>query len=218
MKEVKYMKKKICVFVALIIILGTVLTLTVGLNVSLDYSAHTMVKVDLGKEFRISDVQSITKQVLPKNSVQIQKASNFEDSIIIKTNGISDEQKSLLTQKINEKFGTDISVDKLVVEIVPNTRLRDVISPYIVPVISVTLVILAYMGIKFRKQNAFSIILQTGILVAVSEWLFLAVLAITRYPINRVVIPAGLMIYLGVLLTLNYIYEKNNIIEENNIK
>lgn len=208
------MKKKICAVVALIIILGTVLTLTVGLNVSLEYSAHTMIEANVGQEFKISDIKAITKEVLPKNTVLIQKASEYEDMVCIKVDGITDEQKSLLCEKINEKYGSDIKVEDLVIEQVTNTRLRDVISPYIVPVAIATVAILVYMAIKFKKQGVLNVVLQTGILIVISEWLFLALLVITRYPIDKIVIPAGLMIYFGVILTLNYMYEKNNIEEK----
>lgn len=212
------MKKKICAVVALIIILGTVLTLTVGLNVSLEYSAHTMIEAKVGQEYKISDIKAITKEVLPKNTVLIQKASEYEDMVCIKTNGITDEQKSLLCQKINEKYNSDIKVEDLTVEQVTNTRLRDIIAPYVVPVAVATVIILAYMGVKFRKQGVLNVILQTGILIIVSEWLFLSLLVITRYPIDRIVVPAGLMIYFGVILTLNYLYEKSNVEEEKTIE
>lgn len=208
------MKKKICIIIALILILGTVLTLTVGLNVSLDYSAHTMVEVPLQKEFLISDIKAITKEVFPQGKIEIQKASEFEDMVFIKVEGLTDEQKSLLCQKINEKYGTEIKVEEILVEQVANTRLRDVIKPYIIPVIITTIAILIYMGIKFKKQGVLNIVLQTSTLVVVSQWLFLSLLVITRYPINRIVIPAGLMIYLAVLLALNYLYEKSNKIKE----
>lgn len=208
------MKKKICIIIALILILGTVLTLTVGLNVSLDYSAHTMVEVPLQKEFLISDIKAITKEVFPQGKIEIQKASEFEDMVFIKVEGLTDEQKSLLCQKINEKYGTEIKVEEILVEQVANTRLRDVIKPYIIPVIITTIAILIYMGIKFKKQGVLNIVLQTSTLVVVSQWLFLSLLVITRYPINRIVIPAGLMIYLAVLLVLNYLYEKSNKIKE----
>lgn len=208
------MKKKICIIIALILILGTVLTLTVGLNVSLDYSAHTMVEVPLQKEFLISDIKAITKEVFPQGKIEIQKASEFEDMVFIKVEGLTDEQKSLLCQKINEKYGTEIKVEEILVEQVANTRLRDVIKPYIIPVIITTIAILIYMGIKFKKQGVLNIVLQTSTLVVVSQWLFLSLLVITRYPINRIVIPAGLMIYLAVLLVLNYLYEKSNKVKE----
>lgn len=210
------MKKKICIIIALILILGTVLTLTVGLNVSLDYSAHTMVEVPLQKEFLISDIKAIIKEVFPERKVEIQKASEFEDMVFIKVEGITDEQKKLLCQKINEKYGTEIKVEEMLVEQVANTRLRDVIKPYIMPVIITTIAILVYMGIKFKTQGILNIVLQTSALVVVSQWLYLSILVITRYPINRIVVPAGLMIYLAVLLVLNYLYEKNDKIKKEN--
>ena len=83
------MKKKICIVVALIIILGTVLTLTVGLNVSLDYSQHIMVEAGIGQEFKITDIKAITNEVLPKGKVEIQKASEYEDVLLLKVEGIT---------------------------------------------------------------------------------------------------------------------------------
>lgn len=208
------MKKKICIIIALVLILGTVLTLTVGLNVSLDYSEHTMVEVPLEKEFLILDIKAITKEVFQKSSVEIQKASEYEDMILIKVDGITEEQKTLLCQKINQKYSTDITVEDLFIKYVANTRLRDIITPYIIPVVISTIAILIYMCIKFKKQGVLNILLETSSLIIISQWLYLSILVITRYPINRIIIPAGLMIYFAVILTLNYLYEKNGTKEE----
>lgn len=207
------MKNKIYIFIMLIIILGIVLIGTIGFNVSLDYSNHTMLEIYIGKDFNISDIKNATDEVIPNSRVIIEKASEFEDTAYIKLDGISEEQKNLLCQKINEKLGTEIKAEDMYTVEIGSTRLRDLVKPYVMPVSIATIAILVYMGIKHKKEGTIKVILETLMHTVIAEVLYLAILAITRCPINKIIMPSMLIIYFAIVILLNLKFEKNKTIK-----
>lgn len=196
------MKKKICALVGFVIILGILLIATVGLNVSLDYASHTMIDITIGQEFKVSDIKAITKEVYKDNRVVIEKSTEYQDAVCIKVIGTSEEQLNLLNQKINEKYGIENKVEDIIKVQISNTRLRDVLKPYIVPFLITTVLVLIYISIRFKIIGVINVLLQTILAIGFSELLILALMAITRYPINRIVMPAALVLYFAVLITM----------------
>jgi len=203
------MKKKICAIVAFIIVFGLVLIATVGLNVSLDYAAHTMIDVSIGQQFNISDIKAITKEIYPNEKVVIEKSTAYKDGVCIKVTGTSDEQVESLNQKINEKYGIDNKIEDINKIYVSNTRLRDVLKPYIIPLLITTVLVLIYLIIRFKNLGILNVLIQTAGAIGISELLLLALVAITRYPIDRIIMPAALVLYFAILITMSYRFTKS---------
>ena len=90
MKNLSKKKKVIISIIALIIIVGVVLTATIGLNYSLRYQDAKKVELYLQKDFETSDIKQITKEVFQNKDVIIQKVEVFEDSVSIITKDITD--------------------------------------------------------------------------------------------------------------------------------
>ncbi len=208
------MKNKIFVVLFLIILIGLLIGIILGFNVDFDYRNHNLVSINIGQEFNIDDIKSITNDVFPNQKLQIQRAGAYSDNLVIKVNEINDEQKNTLNTKINEKFGIDNKVEDIEVNYISNYRLRDIVTPYIIPIIISTVLILIYMGIRFRQIGIAKVISQIIGLSIIAEMLYLAILAITRYPINRLVMPVGIVIYMIILAVLTSSFEKQLSIEK----
>lgn len=202
------MKNKIVIVLAFLIVVGMIIVATVGFNVDARYKKYNLVEVKIGQEFNIKDIKAITKDVFPKANVEIQKAGSFNDYALIKVKNINDEQKNSLNTKINEKYGINNSVDDIKVNIIPKLRVRDMVKPYIVPVLIVSVLILIYMGIRFRKIGAKKVLLQTVLLTVIAELLYFTIIAITRYPVNSLVMPISLVIYIIIITVLTGMFEK----------
>ena len=162
----------------------------------------------IGRVIDIIENENITKEVFGKQSVEIQKAGVYSDNVVIKVKEISEEQKNTLNTKINEKYSVENKVEDIEVNYIPSYRLRDIIKPYIVPFISVTVVIFAYLAIRFRKLGIAKVLSQVAVLTTIAELLYISIIAITRYPINRVVLPIGIVIYMIIITVLNGMFEK----------
>lgn len=210
------MKNKILAGVAVIILIGIIIIAAVGFNLDTNYKEYKLIEIKIGKEFNISDIESITNEVFSKKKVEIQKVGDFEETVVIKLadSDISDEQKNTLNTKINEKFGIENSVDDITVNVVPKIKVFDLIKPYIVPIAIITVVVLIYMAIRFRKIGAVKVVVQTVGMTVMAELLYFAIIAITRHQINELVMPVALVIYVTILTLLTGMFEKQKGIEE----
>ena len=202
------MKNKIFVGLSIVVLIGIIIIAICGFNVDYAYKNYYLVDIQIGQEFNINDIENITKEVFGKQSVEIQKAGVYSDNVVIKVKEISEEQKNTLNTKINEKYSVENKVEDIEVNYIPSYRLRDIIKPYIVPFISVTVVIFAYLAIRFRKLGIAKVLSQVAVLTTIAELLYISIIAITRYPINRVVLPIGIVIYMIIITVLNGMFEK----------
>ena len=139
------MKKIVYAVLAVIIIIGIIVIATVGFNVDVIYSNHREVKVYVGKDYDINEVNQIVNEVISNEKVVINSVEKFNDSFVIKAKGISDEQVENLKQKISEKYEiSEENKDSMIkVSDVGSFRIRDLIKPYKLPVIIATVIILA---------------------------------------------------------------------------
>ncbi len=204
------MKKIVYAVLAVIIVLGIIVIATVGFNVDIIYSNHREVKVYIGKDYNIDEVQKIVNDVLPNEKIIINKVEKFNDSFIIKTNKVSDEQLETLKQKISEKY--EISEENkeniITTSDVGNLRIRDLVRPYIVPIIITTVIILVYMSILYKRLGIVKVIIQELIVLVLVGALLLSIIAITRCPVNRMFIPSVLTVYVITIIATNIQFTK----------
>lgn len=202
------MKNKIFVGLSIVILIGIIVIAVFGFNVDFSYKNYHLVDIKIGQDFNISDIEAITNEVFASQKVEIQKAGVYSDNVVIKVDEISDEQKNTLNTKVNEKFGLENTVEDIEVNYIPSYRLRDIVKPYVVPMIVVTAIIFVYMAVRFRKIGSVKVLTQAAVLTVIAELLYVAIIAITRYPVNRLVLPVGVVIYITILTVLNGMFEK----------
>lgn len=210
------MKNKILYIVAAIVLIGIIVVAIWGFNVDLCYKNHHLVNIEIGQEFSVKDIKTITNEVFPNEKLEIQKSGIYKDNLVIKVTEISEEQKVLLNTKINEKYGISNDAESIEVHYVPSFRLLDIVKPYIVPMIIATALVLVYMCVMFRKVGIVKVLTQTIMLSVIAEALYVAIIAITRYPINRLVMPVAIVIYMAVITILNLNLGKQTSIKEKN--
>ncbi len=202
------MKNKIFAILAIVVVIGIIIVCTLGFNVDFDYKGYHLIDINIGKDFNIKDIKSITNEVFNNTNVEIQKAGVFSDNVTIKVNEATEEQKQLLNTKINEKYGLENTYEDINDNYIPRYRLRDIIKPYAIPLSISTVIILIYMAIKFRKLGASKVIYQAVSYTIMGELLYGSIIAITRCPINRLVMSVAIIIYISIMTALTGIYEK----------
>ena len=189
------------ILIAIIIIAGVAITLTIGLNFDLKYQETKQIQLNLGTEFNIDDIKQITNEVLPGQNIMIQKVEVFEDAVSIVSNSITDEQKQSIIEKINEKYeSADIEADTIEIETIPHTRGRDILKPYIAPFVLATFIILVYMAFRYKKVGSIKTILKTLGIIILMQLVLFSIIAIARIPVGRVTIPLVLGVYLLTLI------------------
>ena len=206
------MKKLIYAILACIIIAGVVITLTIGLKVDLIYSKNAEIDIYAQKVVNIEEIRAIAKEVFPNEKVMVNQIELFEDMVAITVTDRADEnlkdQIEQLKTKINEKYGSDIETADITIIHNPKVKLSSIIKPYIAPIAISAVIILVYVIVRYRKlgiiKTALSYLLYTGAVQAV----FFGVLAISRFPINRFVVPVVLMLYIITITALSFKNEK----------
>ena len=208
MKNITKKQKIIFAIIALIIIIGAVITLTIGLNFDLRYQEAKRIELYLEKDYEISDIKQITDEIIPDQNVIIQKVEVFEDSVRIIAKEITEEQKQNLVNKINEKYETELDAESTEIVTIPHTRGRDIVKPYIIPFAIATIIILVYMGVRYRKLGTIKTILKTVIVSIIAQAVLLSLIAIIRIPIGRLTIPMVIAVYLLTLIGMTTKFEK----------
>ena len=154
------MKKIVFIVLAIIVIIGIVLTATIGLNVDIMYKNHEQVKIYIGKEINIKDIEVIAKEVFGKQKNQVIGIDFFSDSCAINTENVTDEQLELLKQKITEKYGIEDTTNIIEKSSIPNLKLRDLIKPYIIPIAISTAIIFAFMAVRFKDIGSIKVVVR----------------------------------------------------------
>ena len=188
--------KILYIIIAIVIIVGAIVAGIKGFNIELMYSNRQQIIITNNTGFNIEEVKEIAKSVLENKKVKVQKNEWFENSVVISSTEISDEEKENIVNKINEKYSSNILNEDISVISIANTRIRDILKLYILPGIVTFSLILLYFVIVYNKIGIKKVLL-TGILTPIiTELVFFAIVAITRIPFGRVTSSIAIGLYI----------------------
>lgn len=211
------MKKIVLILLICLIFAGTVIVCFKGFNVGLPYKSNINISVYVGKKIEDKDMQEVTKEVFKGKQAIVQKVELFEDMISITTEEMSaeelNEKKTELINKLNEKYEKEIKDEEIEIVHNPKVKLSSLIKRYILPFGISTIAIVIYQMIRFKKLGATKTLLTTIIVLMLIGLTYTSLIAITRIPINKLIIPIGMAIYVITIIVLNMKYEKK--LEEN---
>lgn len=207
------MKKIIYAILICIIIAGIVIIASVGLKADIIYSKNVELDLYVGKTFERKDIENIVNEVFPNERVIINEIEMFGDmfSVTLADARTEDELNSKveeLVTKVNDKYDTDLENDDIAIRHNPKAKLSSIILPYAVTIGISMALILIYVGIRYRKLGVVRTILTYIVSILAIEMVYLSILAIIRYPINRIVIPIGLVLLVTVVTILGFVNEK----------
>lgn len=199
-------KKIILLGIILLIVAGIIVVALKGFNVSLILKQHESINVFIGKEVDINDIKTICNEVFKDKKVVLRKVELFDDSVNINVETITDEEKENLLTKINEKYETALTTDDLTVNSNSNVRIRDLVRPYVKPVIITLVLVVVYLVVRFRKMNALKLLGKIFVEIILTEALLASVIAIVRIPVSPIII--NLMAVIAIIELLIYINRK----------
>lgn len=206
------------IVIVLIILAGMYIAGSVGFNFDLRYEKSKRIDVSIGHEFKIEDIRNITNEIFPNQRVILQKVELYEDMVAVTVSEASDEQLDALVSKINEKYEKELTKNDLNIVENPHVRLRDILKEYVVPFLIVSVVILVYMIIRYRKIGIIKVIISFLESIFLSQALYFSIISITRLPITELMVPVSMFIYVIVMILLTIWYEKRlgeKVVEEN---
>lgn len=209
MEEQKSAKKIIYCVMAVIIIIGAIVCYRKGFNVDLQYSLKQKMIISNNTVFDKTKVEEIAKEILKNRKVKVQEIGRFSNAVEIVSTQITEEEKSEIVNKINEQLGFNISNDNIAIQSIPNTRIRDVLKPYIIPGAIITFIfILVYFTIAYHKIGLKYVLLKSIIMPIAVELLYYAIIAITRIPFGIVTNAIAIGIYVGSIKCIGTLFHQ----------
>lgn len=199
------MKKIISILLMCLIIAGVIIVATIGFNVGTKYSETTQISVKIGKEFEIKDIQKIANEVFEKQDVLVQYVELYKDMVQITVKDASEEQIKNLNEKINEKYEINNEISDILVTKQSNVKLRDIAKPYIIPVVTVSIITVLYVMVTFRKLGIGQVLYNTLMNMVSTQAILAGIYAVIRIPINRLTMVIAIILYMA-SIGLNIVY------------
>lgn len=201
-------KKIILLGIILLIIAGIVVVALKGVKVSLILQQHEELNIYIGKPTDIKDMKDICKEVFKDKNFVVRDLDVFNDAYSINVESVINEEKDELINKVNEKFGVNITSDDISEKNVSNIRIRDIVKLYIKPVLISTVLIAAYLVIRFRKESAIKLLGKICGIILLTEAMIFSVIAVIRIPLSATMI--NLMAVIALIELCLYINKLEN--------
>ena len=188
--------KAIYVFLIILIIAGAIVYTVKGLNKELNYSNRQQFEISAASTFDVSKVETIAKEVLTNRNVKVQKVERFNNALEIISTEISEDEKQNIINKVNEEYNETISNENINIISVPETRVKDILMPYILPIIITFTAVLLYFVLVYSKLGLKSVIFK-GIAMPVLILLsYYSIIVILRIPFGRITNCIAVALYL----------------------
>lgn len=184
------------------------------------YNIVQKIYISIGDDYSVDDIKTIANEVFSKEDTNVEKSKDNEKYVSIEANLITAQDLESLNNKINEKYNltnktSSISASNVIKsKEMPRVRLTDMAKQYLFYTIIATIIVLVYFAIRFRKLGIAKVMLESISTIVFSELLYMAIIAITRASINKIIIIAAFAIYICVLTYLNKKYIDKNAEEE----
>lgn len=215
------MKKNnaIYIFLIVLIIAGAIVYKVKGLSKELNYSNRQQFEISAASTFDVSKVENIAKEILANKKVKVQKVERFNNALEIISTEISEDEKQNIINKVNEEYNETISNENISIISVPETRVRDIVKPYILPVIITLTAVLLYFIFVYSKLGIKSVLLK-GLAIPILLILsYYSIIVILRIPFGRITNCIAVALYLLSIGTLAICFqnkrEKLNINNKN---
>lgn len=201
----KKRNKIICIILAIIFIAAIVVTGVKGLNVGIEYSEGVSIVFNLKKQYETKDIENIVKEIWPNEQFMVQKVEVYDESVLVKVWGTTDEQLENLANKINEKYELELKKEDMTLLYNSNEKLRNIIRPYVVPLIIATALIVVYYSVRFKDVKEIIRLLLALISI---EGIIYSIYALTRLPINLLTMPIVMVAYVAIIIYMTVKNEK----------
>lgn len=187
--------------IGIVILAGIIMFCIKELNYNLSYGKNTTISVNIEKDVNINEIKQLVEEVVGSEA-DVRTLNESNNYVLITVKEITDEQKSNLLAKINEKYSLELSQDDIKTTNNAQVKLCDMIKPYITPSIISIALIMIYFVIRYRKYGIGKIILETLGSIVISEALLFSIYAITRIPVNSLTMPMAVILFVIVIIVL----------------
>ncbi|MCI8310596.1 MAG: hypothetical protein HFJ45_10760 [Clostridia bacterium] len=210
----KNKKNIIYILSVVIIVAGVICTAIWGFNYGTSYSEAERITIYLGKEYKMEDIKQIVNEVFEKEDKMYQEIEGFSDTVAVTVKNVTSGQLDVLNSKIKEKYELDDET-VLTSSVIPHQRLRDIVKPYIMPLIITTIIVWLGMAVALKlgaNEGIIAKLIMAFVNLVLAEAVYVSAFAITRLPINEFFIMGILSVY--IIVTICSFKFKVNLVKE----
>ena len=217
MKNICTKNKFTILIVCLIIIAGVFVYFTKGFNFDLEYAKKDQIVLTNKTGFEISKIEEISKEVLGNKEFKVQEVETFKNAVQISAKEITEEEKGKIIEKVNNEYNLEILPENITIKNVSQTRIKDIVRPYILPITISFVLILVYFLISFKKVGVKKVLLKGFLFPIFTELTFYSIILACRIPFGSITTALALGIYVSIFTVIATNFKKENelIVEEN---
>mgnify|MGYP004671665333 FL=1 len=173
------------------------------------YEIKQKINIKRKEEYNLDDIKAIIKDTISKEVINVEKSNDDTTYVVIESRIITEDELENLNEKINEKYqlsNTTSSIGAtqiITITDIPRVRLIDMAKQYELYIAIASVIILVYFAIRFKNIGLARTVLGTILAIILSELLYMSIIAITRYPIDKMAIIGAIAIYMLVVTFLN---------------
>ncbi len=197
----------IVVILLIIIISGIAVLCIKGMNYGLSFGNNTTIKIGFNEKTEIED---IIKEIFGKQ-YKIETLNDQENNVLITVKSASEEQINTLVQKVNEKYSINKTTSELELTNNPKIDVKNLILPYVTPVMITFILIILYFVVKYKKIGILTVLVYTLSISIGMQLLYLSIYAIMRIPVNELTMPISIFLFILSFVILVEIFEKSKI-------
>ena len=205
MENKKY--KRALIAIVILVVIGILIIAFNGVKLSLENSANTRIEIAINKQFENSEVAQLLDGIFDNNEFKIEKVGAFKDSIGIVVKNTTEEQNNKVIEKLNEKYGTNLSSTDIKTYVTPTNTIYNIVSPYIYSTVISVIITLATICIIYRKQGLTKILLNTILFTVFAEILYITCISIFNIEVSQNLVIGGIGIF---IFTVIYLTKNSN--------
>lgn len=201
MKKYLNFRTLILVISILITLAGVTTACFSGFEKSIEYKAGTRIEVYIPNGYEKEEIIGFAKESFNTDEILFSEIEELNQVAGIKITKYSQEQLKVYINKIVEKYKIDEEEKEYHEVIVPETKIVEIISPYILPVVLITVLSVIYLIIiNYKSNNKVKISLKTLGILVITLGLYFSVIALLKLKFSIYTMPLALAIYIATLL------------------
>lgn len=195
-------KEKVFLIASLLIILSGIIVLgLIGFEKSATYQAGTRIEVYLPKGYNEQEIVDIAKESFAEKEISFTKIEKLNQVAGMKVKDYTEEELEQFKTKVAEKYNIEKDALELQEVLIPTTKVTTFVTPYIFPVLLVTVLALIYLLFRnLKSKNKWKILIKEILYLAIGLGVYFSLMLIFRIPFGSYTMPIALAIYMIILL------------------
>ena len=185
----------------LIILVGIIILGLFGFEKASNYQAGTRIEIYLPNGYNEQEIIEIAKESFNGKNISFTKIEKLNQVAGIKVKDYTAEELEQFKSKVAEKY--DIEKDTLELQevLIPTTKVSTLVTPYVFPVLLVTVLVFIYLLFRnLKSENKWKILMKEALFLAIGLGLYFSFMLIFRIPFGSYTMPIALAIYMIILL------------------